>query len=508
MARLSRHRPPHVAQGTWRSGALHVWGWNGVDTASMAWLYSGFRTLNADGTRSGWHDSPISYGAVARISIEVPQRPSLHAASVQLDPLGTAVWLSELPTDADVVSDSIAWFARVAELARRMVSAGRMSPIVVDEGPFTVARWTPEIDDEIADLLAALDAAKPPICTAGSGHDTRKIFELMVDGVARSYLSQGGWKADIGRGRKGSTQALRAVFGALAKPDHVVRGGTTEFDLALGQLREELDRHRRRLSGEPVVIPRVRLLMSHDPHDPWEARLELVDDTDSMRWCTAADLWDRNDRAVEVARETRHLDTLVALLNDVVTRIAPVVPGLADLALEHEPTSVELDLETAEDFIDIAPFELEKAGVELIGPERLIRNTVRVAGDATPTPQDDRKKQFGREALVEWKLVVGDEEISEAELERAEEAGATLLHTGDRWVRIDPDELRRKRDKQRELERTRSRVTPLQLLQLANDDDATEDRTTVHVHTAGDSFDGIEVGVDAADAGATSGDLA
>ena len=391
MARLSRHRPPHVAQGTWRSGALHVWGWNGIDTASMAWLYSGFRTVDDDGTRSGWHDSPISYGAVARITVEIPQRPSLHAASVQLDPLGVAVWLSELPSDPEAVSDSIAWFARLAELARRMVSAGRMSPVVVDEGPFTVARWTPEVDDEIDALLTALDDAQPPICTAGSGHDTRRIFELMVDGVARSYLFQGGWKADIGRGRKGSTQALRAVFGALAKPDHVVRGGTTEFELALGQLRDELDRHRRRLSGEPVVIPRVRLLMSHDPHDPWEARLELVDDADSMRWCTAADLWDRNGQAIELARDERHLPTLIALLNDVVARIAPVVPGLADLAHEHEPTGVELDLDTAEEFIDVAPFELEKAGVELIGPERLIRNTVRVSGEATPTPQDDRK---------------------------------------------------------------------------------------------------------------------
>ena len=508
MARLSRHRPPYVAQGTWRSGALHVWGWNGVDTASMAWLYSGFRTLDADGTRSGWHDSPVSYGAIARIGVDLPQRPALHAASVQLDPLGAAVWLSELPPDDGIVSDSIGWFAKVAELARRSVSTGRMSPIVIDEGPFTVARWTPDVDDEIAELLTALDDAKPYICTAGSGHDTRRIFELMVDGVTRSYLFQGGWKADVGRGRKGSTQALRAVFGALAKPDHVVRGGTAEFDLALGRLREELDRHRRRLSGEPVVVPRVRLLMSHDPHDPWEARLELVDDTDSMRWCTASDLWDRNERAIEVAREPRHLDTLVALLNSVVARIAPVVPGLGDLAFEHEPTGVELDLETAEDFIDIAPFELEKAGVELIGPERLIRNTVRVTGEATPTPQDDRKKQFGREALVEWKLVVGDEEISDAELRRAEEAGATLLHTGDRWVRIDPDELRRKREKQRELERTRRRVTPLQLLQLANDDEATEDRTTIRVHTPGATFDGVELGVDATDAGLTSGDLA
>ena len=115
MAHLSRHRPPHVAQGTWRSGALHVWGWNGFDTAAMAWLYSGFRTMGPDGTRSGWHDSPVSYGAIARVTVEIPQRSSLHAASVQLDPLGVAVWLSDLPVDRDQLSPSIAWFARLAE---------------------------------------------------------------------------------------------------------------------------------------------------------------------------------------------------------------------------------------------------------------------------------------------------------------------------------------------------------------------------------------------------------
>ena len=246
--------------------------------------------------------------------------------------------------------------------------------------------------------------------------------------------------------------------------------------------------------------------MSHDPHDPWEVRLELVDDSDSMRWCTASDLWDRNERAIEVAREERHLDNLVALLNDVVAgsrRRCRASPISHSSTSPPESNSIS---ETAEDFIDVAPFELERAGVELIGPERLIRNTVRVSGEATPTPQDDRKKQFGREALVEWKLVVGDEEISEAELERAAEAGATLLHTGDRWVRIDADELRRKRDKMRELEETRSRVTPLELLQLANDDDATEERPTIVVHTAGDhldsvGFDGLELGVDADDDG-------
>jgi len=66
---VSRDRPPYVAQGTWRSGALHVWGWNGHDSASMAWFY-GFRALNRDGMRTGWHDSPVSYGAIGRLTIQ------------------------------------------------------------------------------------------------------------------------------------------------------------------------------------------------------------------------------------------------------------------------------------------------------------------------------------------------------------------------------------------------------------------------------------------------------
>ena len=468
MALLSRHRPAHVAQGTWRSGALHVWGWNGIDSAPMAWLYSGFRHLDADGFRTGWHDTPVSYGAIGRLSLDIDGRPTLHASSVELDAMGTAVWLSELP-ESEFLSDSVAWFARLAELARHTVSAARITPVIVNEGPFIVARWRPVTTDTIDATISAFDASMPPICTAGSGVDTATIYAQLVDGIARSFLFSSGWKADLGRQRKPEAQALRATFGALAKPDHVVRGGTDEFDDALGQLREELDRHQRRLAGEPVVVPRIRLLISDDALDPWIVRLELVDDTDSSRWCTANDVWDANDTAIEVAKGVHHLDRLRELVGATVEQVK-AIPGLADLSLEHEPTQIELELDVAEDFLDIAPVELQRMGIELIGPERLIRTRVSINGEATPSPADDRKKQFGKEALVEWKMVIGNEEISDAEIARAEEVGATLLHTGHRWVRIDADELRRKRAKLHELKTTKAVVTPIELLRLANDE--------------------------------------
>ena len=485
MRTISRHRPPYVAQGTWRLGALHVWGWNGLDTASVAWMYSGFRRIGPDGLRTGWHDSPISYGAVGRITIDVPDHRTLHAASVQLDPLGTAVWLSDLPGH-DLLSDSLAWFARLAELAHHTVSSGRILPTIDESGPFTIGRWQPARDDMIDSTLERLTTAMPPICTAESAVSTDEMYERLVDGIARGHLQQVGWKPDVGRQRKPDVQALRATFGALAKSDHVIRGGTDDFTLAVTRLRDELDRHRRRAAGEPVVVPRIRLLISDDPLDVWEVRIELVDDRDSQRWCTANDAWGRNSAAVDVARGEQHLDLLVDTINDTVARVA-ALPGLADLAVQHEPTSVELDLATADDFLDVAPHELQTMGIELVGPERLVRARTSVSGEATAAPPDDRKSRFGAEALVEWTMHVGDDKISEAELARAAEAGSTLLHTGHRWVRIDPDELRRKRAKLNELRDDRSRLTPLELLQLANDDeigfdDGDDDRTPMVVH--------------------------
>ena len=479
---MSRYRPPHVAQGTWRSGALHVWGWNGVDTASMAWLYSGFRKIGDDGRRTGWHDSPISFGAIGRVTIDVPGHHTMHASSVQLDSIGTAVWLSKLPA-SEFLSDSLAWFARLAELARYTVSSNRIVPSIVNEGPFVAGRWAPVTDEQIEGILAALDTSMPDICVAGSGVNSTRIYNQLVDGIARSFLHQSGWKANLGRQRKPAAQALRSLFGALSKPDHVMRGNTGEYEVAVQHLRDDLERHRRRLNGEPVLVPRLRLIIAEDPLDPWVVRLELVDDTDSARWCSANDVWARNQVAVDVARGQEHLDNLAEMLGEVVSRISGV-PGLADLALQHEPTSVELELEVAEEFIDLAPHQLDQLGVELIGPERLIRTRVNVSGEATPSPPDDRTKQFGKDALVKWKLVIGDEEISDAEIARAEVAGATLLHTGQRWVRIDAAELRRKREQLTDLKTNHSKVKPLELMRLANDEGSTDENPLIFVHDA------------------------
>ena len=492
-----RFRAPFVAQGTWRSGALHVWGWNGVEVAPTAWLYSGFRRIGADGMPTGWHDSPISYGPVARLVLDPPGSATLYAAAVQLDPFHAAVWLSELPAaGSEQLSDSLAWFGRVTELARRMVDGDRMTPVIRDDGPFTVAAWEPVTDPTIDKLIEQLEAVTPPICTLGTTTELRTILGQCVDGIARSLLHRTGWKPDLGRQRKPEVQALRATFTSLSRPDRVVRGGTDEFEVAIERLRHELDRHRARRDGEPVVVPRLRLLISDDPLDPWRVRLELVDEADTQRWCTAHDVLAAAPLAIELANGEANLAVLRAAVGEASARLADL-PGLAELpALAGAPADaggvgagrvgeVELPLDVAEDFLDVAAAELHRRGVELLGPERLVRRRAKVAGEARPAPPDDRTARFSAEAIVDWNMVVDGEEISDAELDRVAEAGATLLFTGHRWVRIDPDELRRKRGELTELRAERANLTPLQLLQLANGEDSTEEQPQISVADGG-----------------------
>ncbi|HUF97009.1 MAG TPA: DEAD/DEAH box helicase [Ilumatobacter sp.] len=462
---MSRDRSPYVAQGTWRSGALHVWGWNGDGAASAAWLYSGFGRSRWD-AEGGWHDSPVSFGELSRLQLELPDGGQRFVPTVRLDPYGAAVWLSDTPK-GDELSPSLAWFASLVGYAVQVVNARRLIPEIGQEGPFTVVRWKPILDAAGADAVAHAAAVAPPICRNGSPAATEDILSLLVDGFARSVLHHAGWKPDLGRKRSIDVQATRAVFAALAKPDAVIRTGTDDFEVAVEQLGHGLARHRRRLGGEPVVRGRVRLTLPDDALDPWLVDLELVDDSNPGKWCTADDVWSKAPRAVDLAGSVGNLDQLRQELITLTELICPTIPPLAPLLLEHEPSGIELTIEDADDFLDVAPAELERRGIELLGPEHLVSSKVRVRGEARESTPDDRQAKFGKEALVEWSAVIDDTPISAADLARAEAAGVTLMRAGHRWVRIDPAGLRRARQLLDEHLAHKSRVGAIDLLKFS-----------------------------------------
>jgi hypothetical protein len=445
-----------------------VWGWNGDSAASAAWLYGGFGRSRWSADRDvGWHDSPISYGELSRLTLELPEGGRKPVPTVRLDPFGAAVWLSETPT-GDELSPSLAWFAALTQFAIRLVSAQRVTPEVSNEGPFTVARWRPVLDATHRDALAHAASIAPAVCRNGSHASTLDIVTTLADGVARSFLHQSGWKPELGRQRSVEVQAMRAVFAALAKPDPVIRTGTDQFGDALGELTRSLDRHQQRVNGKPVVRGRVRLTLPDDALDPWLVDLELVDDADPGRWCSADDVWNGSPSAIDLAGGESNLHTLIDEVNALTATVSSHVAVLAVLSTQHEPAGVELDLDEADDFIELAPGELARLGIELIGPEHLVKAKVTMRGTASESPKDDRKARFGKDAIVAWEAIIDDTPISEAELARVEAAGSTLMRAGHRWVKIDPAGLRRARQLLDEHIRRRSSVGAVELLRLAS----------------------------------------
>ena len=463
VGRIDRwHRERDVSiVASWHGGTLHVWGWNGRRAVAPNWLAGAFSDT-AD---------PLRLGRVASLELDLGERVRVRPLSIRLDPYRVAPWLRDVDGLAGA-SDSLAWFAATTSLAGATVGAGQVTPIVLHERGLRVARWRPVNDQTLLDALAALEASAPPICLP-DGATVADVHAVLVDGLARHRLASRRWQPDLPSDRQPGTSAVRAVFRALADPDPIVRGGAAAHVRAVDALATRLDRHHRRAQGEPVVLPRLRLVVPDDPFDPWAVLIELVDELDPGRWCSAGDVWRSSPLAVELAGADQHLGVLRQAVVDAAARVAEVVDVLAGFADTAEPESIQLDVEGADDFLEQAPAELDRLGIDLIGPERLVRAGIDVRGRATPAPASDRAGGFGREAIVEWTINVADDDgptaLTAAELARAEAAGATLLHTGRRWVRIDPAALRRARRRLDDHRRDHERVDALTLARLAGE---------------------------------------
>jgi superfamily II DNA or RNA helicase len=496
---MSRINASMVVQATWQRGSVHVWVWDGATPVAPY-------MAEIAGRRQRLPLPPPSAGHWSSLALELPGGRSLRPITSRLDRLNGPRWLTAIDIDepgtTDLIGDSLRWFATAAQAASSIVRAGQFAPVLRPGEPIvatatapTEAVWQPLPSKQLGEVTAMLDASMPPIAGTEPGVQAAPVIGAFVDGLARRQLARVGWSPSVPSDRRPATAMTKAIFRALSRADPRVPTaslGPPKF-ASLDDLGRRLDRHRRRGGGEPVLLPRLRLVVPNDPADPWTIELELVDEADPGRWCSGTDVWKQTPLAVEVASGAEHLGLLATTLRDTAARIATDLPVLAELGNVSEPGPVELDVDAAAEFLEAAPAVLEAAGIALIGPESLIRAAVGVRGNAAPSPPSDRTGGFNRETIVDWSLTVAESDgpvaISAAELARAEASGSTLLHTGHRWVRIDPQALRRARVRLDEYAERSRAATTLELLRLAADAAAAGDDLAATEPGAGDVDD-------------------
>ena len=397
---------------SWQRDAVHVWGWDGVQTMPPFWLVGGFpsraawaRRRTTGSTRRSTSSRRRASGCARCRSVSTPSPASTGCAP------------------SAVASDSVRWFGALAALAERVVAAGAVRPVFdtptepsPDEVPGRRRRGALGADDgpAVETHLDNLAAAMPPICLPDVARDDivrrrRRRRRRSTSGSSTTppapACSGPAGSPIVPRGRSATTAVVRSdvprphrsgprVQTTPCRPRRRPRPGRRASSAASA--------HRAR--GEPVLIRRLRLVVPDDRLDPWRVDLELVDEDDPGRWCSAADVWAGNPLAVEVAGGPHQLvrarvdrgragRTVAAERRRARTRSPNV----------DRPAAVELDVEDADEFLEQAPAALERLGIELIGPEHLVRATVAVRGRAPPSPASDRtgRLQPGNDRAVD-----------------------------------------------------------------------------------------------------------
>ncbi|MCE6993446.1 DEAD/DEAH box helicase [Saccharothrix sp. S26] len=381
-------------------------------------------------------------GVVGEVSVRLPSSAGGPVASPELVREGgrrgvvrwrewvvPVVWVDEVVLEGlpDCrVGASGKFLGDVLGFAAELVRRGRVLPSV-DGGGF--GRWRSASSGVDALRYAALRASAPPSFRGSDvgGDLVEEVLDRAVDRGVRAAL----------RGqRPGSEGVVGRWLGSLVGEPRVIGDA--------GALRSKVAAWRASGLGQSPVRTCFRLSTPDQggmAKDGWrvEFLLQAVDEPSVV--VTAEQLWHKQD-AVLRRWVSRPEDVLLGDLG----RAGRLYPALDRALSARRPVELELDVEGAYDFLQHAAVLAEAGfGVMLPSwwrqPHRLgLRLTATSRGTAG---QVAKESELGLKVLVDyrWELAVGDERLTEAELQSLAQAKVPLVRVRGQWVHVDPKRL-------------------------------------------------------------------
>ena len=354
--------------------------------------------------------------------------------------------------DADCrLSASARYLISVAELARDLVSRGRVLPALVaaPEGP--QARWHPALAGADSARFAALRDTMPPAFRAeqvepdlldgrSPAEALRTALEELVDGIVRSRL------ADVRLAPRGRIAAADAGTEAWLK----ALTGEPRFDADAQQVRELkqcLEAWHASGTHESPVRACFRLRTPDqvdtrdDEDEDWrlEFLLQAVDDPSVL--VSATEVWRTHDSVLH-----RWVEEPQELLLSDLGRASRLYPELDTALHDAHPAELRLDAAGAYEFLTRSSL-LDQAGFGVLLPswwgrsnELGLKLSTSSGGTVGAVAKEDG---FGLDALVDyrWHLALGDEQLTEEELAELAAAKVPLVRVRGQWVQVDQKRL-------------------------------------------------------------------
>ncbi|MGW6194968.1 DEAD/DEAH box helicase [Kribbella sp. NPDC055110] len=322
---------------------------------------------------------------------------------------------------------SAAFWGGASLVALQLVARGKLLPGVTPEGhdAWRVGPLDPDDITRVLELAEAMPASARalPLARQASGSDRGDLRVPVAEELLREFLDA---VADSMPRSPAAAKAHHTNLFTATAPQRADRLRTWADEVSVGldtgvriSLRIEL--------ADSLAFSAVVQL--HSLKDP-----TLVRDADDI-WST--DVPGFGPRA--------RIDTTLAI-----RRAARVWQPLGRLLDSAVPDQMDLADEEIAELLAGSAQRLAAAGVDLHWPRSLGRElTARAAITSTDGPPSDLPSFFGGDRTLDfsWQVALGDDPLTEAELDQLAEATRPVVRLRDQWMLIDPELARKARDR-------------------------------------------------------------
>jgi superfamily II DNA or RNA helicase len=400
------------------------------------------------------------------------------------------------------LSASLSWAATVAAYAKQLVDSGQVVPGI--DGATGQCSWVPMIDAATADPLRALAQTMPPVfgClhpNAKPWQLTSAFMNLLVDCIVRQRLwgtSAGGPDA---RDRRPVAVVTRRVLASLITGDPVVTNSSADR-AALQAIGEELTLWSAGITSrspladfsvfvrlEPIEAavddahqedPDVDDPLFAEHEDLWIAKLFLAPTHDPSLFIDAETIW---GSASNLPRNVDS-DTARAALRFAYAKLLAASPTLSSRLDKRNPAAAAFPLDAIMHIVDNDIDSVNEAGIVLQLPLWWTSpKQPRMIGRATPTDAPITSAGLTAKAIVsiDWKVALGDDVLSEQELNQLAAAKYDIVSIGGRWSAIDRTTVARALTTVLRLRNQMSTASATELLAFASESDGDDERDSV-----------------------------
>jgi SNF2-related domain/SNF2 Helicase protein/Helicase conserved C-terminal domain len=379
----------------------------------------------ADGTCG---EGGLQVGEAADLELEAAGA-SFRARRIGIPEL---IDLADMPPGDVALGDSARCAFALVTLARRTVSEGLVHPQLSRGGSSWFAFWGATLDESLQTELNGIAYALPAVCAEFFLGDktaaANGLYPHLVDRIARGRLQDAG--VSLGSpSRIGRSPALESFLAGLSAPDPELPAAYSYTTLAarisrwvdegLGSITEAHWKLGLHLDERSAAGDLVLELWLHAEDDPsLSLPVEL--------------LWQGGEDGFAFVRASDPYEDLAGQL----VELAPILSEHGIVFDEDEPWSAELGSEAVESFLRELMPSLEELGVPVLLPTAWVRSSRTLRANLTATTEyrpSSGLLSTAELATFDWRVAVGDTELSDDELHALAAAKTPVVRVAGRW---------------------------------------------------------------------------